>query len=251
MQLLKIGGNELDNPDFLAGLGRFVAESAEPMILVHGGGQAIAQLQDQLGLLPKKVDGLRVTDAESMRVVEMVLSGTANKLLVKAMLAAGVSAIGLSGVDGGLLHCHPKPHPTANLGFVGEITAVNSTLIQQLLAHNLTLLISPVSLEPTTHQSFNVNADEAACAIAAALDLSLLTFVSNVPGVLENGRLHPHLTPQQAETLITNGVITDGMIPKVRAALQAIARGVRQVRITNLAGLQTNSGTIFSRSTDA
>jgi acetylglutamate kinase len=246
MQLLKIGGNELDSVDFLAGLGAFVAQASEPMILVHGGGQAIAHRQTQLGLDRKKVDGLRVTDAASMDVVEMVLSGTANKLLVKTLLAAGVNAIGLSGVDGNLLHCQKKAHPTADLGFVGETTAVNAPLLHQLLKLTPALVISPVSLDPTTHQSYNVNADEAASAIAAALDASLLTFVSNVPGVLENGRLHPHLTPQQTETLIANGVITDGMIPKARAALNAVAKGVNQARITNLAGLQANTGTIFS-----
>jgi acetylglutamate kinase len=119
-------------------------------------------------------------------------------------------------------------------------------LINQLLAQGLTILLSPISLGDDGN-SYNVNADDAASALAKALHAELVTFVSNVPGVLENGRLLPTLTPMQTERLINQQIITDGMIPKVRAATKMIADGVAQARITNLAGLENGTGTIFSR----
>ena len=112
MRVLKIGGNELSDPDFIALLGKSAAylinEIGSPLVIVHGGGRAIASLQTQLGLETIKVDGLRVTDPESLNVAQMVLSGQSNKIVVKALLSAGVDALGLSGVDGGLLRCRKK-----------------------------------------------------------------------------------------------------------------------------------------------
>ncbi len=244
MNIYKIGGNELDDPHFLSRLADGIAKLGEPAVIVHGGGKAIADLQAKLGLSTVKVDGLRVTDGESLTVAEMVLSGHANKLIVRALLAAGVQAVGISGVDGGLLRCQKKEHPTADLGFVGQIVEVNAGLIEYLIDGGVTAVISPISLG-LDGQSYNVNADEAAMSIANALNANLLTFISNVPGVLKNGQLIPTLTIQQTETLIANGVITDGMVPKVRAALDAVAQGVAQARIVNLDGLIQSGGTYF------
>ncbi len=245
--IIKVGGNELADPEFLQGLARNVAQilaqNGRLPIIVHGGGQAIARLQTSLGLETRKVDGLRVTDAASLEAAEMVLSGHSNKLIVKALLAEGLDALGLSGVDGRILYAHKKQHP-ADLGYVGEITAVNTAPIQQLTDLGYIVVLSPISLgaDGTT---YNVNADEAATAVAAALRAGQLDFVSNVPGVLQDGRLLPSLSITAAEQLITDGVITDGMIPKVRAALTAVARGVPQARIVNLDKLAKNGGTIF------
>ena len=245
--VIKVGGNELADPAFLPGLAQNVAQmmaqNGRSPIIVHGGGQAIARLQASLGLETRQVDGLRVTDAASLEAAEMVLSGHSNKLIVKALLAAGVDALGLSGVDGRILQAAKKQHP-ADLGYVGEITAVNTDPIQQLTDLGYVAVLSPISLGRDGH-TYNVNADEAATAVAAALNAEQLDFVSNVPGVLQDGRLLPSLTPAAAAQLIANGVITDGMIPKVRAALTAVARGVPQARIVNLAGLARNGGTIF------
>jgi acetylglutamate kinase len=246
MHILKIGGNELDSKDFLSRLAQYVAAQVAPVVIVHGGGRAIADLQARLGLPTIKVDGLRVTDADSLTVAEMVLSGLANKRLVTALLASGVDAVGLSGVDGGLLRCQKKAHPTADLGYVGQITAVRTDLITDLLARGITAVISPISLGSDNHP-YNVNADEAAAAVALALQADLLDFVSNVPGVLENGRIFPHLTPAQCDSLRHNGVIQGGMIPKVQAALDAVVQGVAQARIVNMAGLLSNGGTWFSQ----
>ncbi|MCB8959846.1 MAG: acetylglutamate kinase [Ardenticatenales bacterium] len=245
MRVIKIGGNELDSQSFLDGLAATIANLNEPVIVVHGGGQAIAELQSKLGLTTTKVDGLRVTDADSLRVAEMVLSGHANKLLVRALQAAGVNAIGLSGVDAGLLQCEKKQHPTADLGYVGTIVRVNGALLHNLVAQGLTPVISPISVG-ADHHAYNVNADEAATAVAAALPADLLDFVSNVPGVLQADQLIPQLTPAATQTLIDDGVIHGGMIPKVGAALSALEAGVAQVRIVNLAGLANGAGTRFT-----
>lgn len=248
-RIIKIGGNEMNTPGFLEELARQIANlsaaTAEPLVIVHGGGQEIAALQSRLGIEPVKVDGLRVTDAESLAVAQMVLSGHTNKAIVKALLAAGLDAAGLSGVDGGLLRCRKKQHPTADLGLVGEIIAVRAGLLAHFVAQGIVPVISPISLGEDG-QTYNVNADEAAGAIARAIPADTLDFVSNVPGVLHDGRLLPELTPTQADSLIAAGVINGGMIPKVRAALDALDRGVSRVRIVNLAGLGCGGGTVFS-----
>jgi acetylglutamate kinase len=246
MRVLKIGGNELDDGAFLAGLAQAVAAAGEPVIIVHGGGRAIADLQSRLGLTPVKVDGLRVTDAPSLAIAQMVLSGQTNKQIVAALLAAGVDAVGLSGVDRGLLRCRKKEHPTADLGFVGEIVEVRGEILEQLLGQGVTPVISPISLG-LDGQIYNVNADAAAAAVAQAVHAELLDFVSNVAGVLQAGRVIPALTAAETEQLIAASVISDGMVPKVRAALEAVAQGVSRARIVNLAGLAQSEGTFFTK----
>ena len=245
MRILKIGGNELSDPDFIALLGKSAAylinEIGSPLVIVHGGGRAIASLQTQLGLETIKVDGLRVTDPESLNVAQMVLSGQSNKIVVKALLSAGVDALGLSGVDGGLLRCRKKEHPTADLGYVGEIVEVRSDLLDKLVSLGLTPVLSPISLG-MDGLTYNVNADEAASAVARACRAEELVFVSNVPGVLYEGELVPSLTAMEVEKYIKKGIINGGMIPKVRSALQAVVSGAARVRIVNLAGLLTGSG---------
>ncbi|MCB9422859.1 MAG: acetylglutamate kinase [Ardenticatenaceae bacterium] len=246
MHVIKIGGNELDSPGFLEALAQAVAASSEPVTIVHGGGKAIADLQAKLGLATIKVDGLRVTDTDSLAVAQMVLSGQANKAIVMALLAAGVDAVGLSGVDGGLLRCQKKVYPTADLGLVGEIVEVRAKLIEMLAEKGITAVISPISLG-YDGQAYNVNADEAASAVALALQADILHFISNVPGVIYKDDVLAELTPAQTEDLIAHGVIRDGMVPKVRAALQAIELGVPQARIGNLAGLAAAEGTVFTK----
>ncbi len=245
MYVLKIGGNELDAPGFLEALATAVAQRGEPVVVVHGGGKTIAGLQRRFGLVPVKLNGLRVTDAETLSVAEMALSGNANKRLVRALLAAGVDAVGLSGVDGGLLRCQKKIVAGGDLGFVGEISSVRASLLHGLLQQGTSVVLSPISLGPEG-DAYNVNADEAAAAVAETLKASDLDFVSNVPGVLMQEQLLASLTPAQTETLIREGVIAGGMIPKVQAALAAVARGVVQARIVDLAGLTTDGGTRFS-----
>ncbi len=247
-RIIKIGGNEMNAPGYLWELAQQAARLADregrPPVLVHGGGQDIAMWQTRLELPTVKVDGLRVTDAESLIVAQMVLSGHTNKAIVKEMLKVGLNAIGLSGVDGGLLRCHKKPHATADLGLVGEIESVNTALLTTLIDAGLTLVVSPISLG-TDGMTYNVNADEAAGAIARALGAETLDFVSNVPGVFHESVILPTLTQAEAEELIATGIISGGMIPKVRTALEAVAQGVPAVRIVNLSGLASGGGTVF------
>jgi acetylglutamate kinase len=246
MQVLKIGGNELSDTTFMAQLGRTVAAMDEPAVIVHGGGRAIADMQARLGLKTVKVDGLRVTDADSLAVSQMVLSGQTNKSVVVALLASGVEAVGISGVDGGILRCVKKQHPATDLGFVGHIVEVRGRFVQALVAQGITPVISPISLG-LEGQIYNVNADEAAGAIAAALQARVLSFVSNVPGVLgQDKRLIPTLTLVQTERLIQLGIIRDGMVPKVQAALRVVGQGVPRARIVNMSGLTNGGGTSFS-----
>lgn len=252
--VLKVGGNELDDPAFLAGLvtALRVLRQGHRVALVHGGGKAIAQLQERLSLRPLFVDGLRVTDDASLDVAEMVLSGQVNKRLVGRLVAEGIPALGLSGVDNGLFRVVKMVHQQHDLGWVGDIVATQPDPVRLLMDHGLTPVISPISLGVDGH-TYNVNADHAAAALAHALEAQELVFVSNVPGVLRgagNGtgaECLPLLTPSQVEALIGSGEIQGGMVPKVRSALQALDAGVAQVRITNLDGLCVGGGTCFQQ----
>ncbi|MGB1252513.1 MAG: acetylglutamate kinase [Candidatus Promineifilaceae bacterium] len=248
MRVLKVGGNELSDSNFLAGLAHAIAtlSKLEPVVIVHGGGRAIADLHTQLGIATIKVDGLRVTSGRSLGIAEMVLSGQANKLLVRALLAVGVDALGISGVDAQLLTAKKKAHPTTDLGYVGEVAAVRTNVLERLLSQGFVPVVSPISAD-SNQQPYNINADEAATAIASALQADLFDFISNVPGVLNEGNPIPSLTVTEANALIESGVVYGGMIPKVNAALSAVAKGVKRTRIVNLAGLLTDSGTVFSQ----
>ena len=244
--VLKFGGSEIARPGFLTTMVEAVArlrERASPVI-VHGGGKEIASLQRRLGLQPQFIDGLRVTDDESLAVAEMVLSGRVNKRVVATLVQAGIPAMGLSGVDGGLLRVERMSHPAGDLGWVGRIVQVDPTPLLALLRAGFVPVISPISLGLDGH-TYNVNADHAATAIARALGADRLAFVSDVPGVLVAGQCVRAITPDQAEQWIHEAIITGGMVPKVRAALEAIHSGVPQALITDLQGLLTDSGTAF------
>jgi len=242
--VLKIGGNELESEEFLEGLTRTVGAlraKAQP-IIVHGGGSKIAQIQGLLGLEARFIDGLRVTDEESLQVAEMVLSGTTNKRLTARLVAAGIPAMGLSGVDWGLLRAERLIHPAGDLGMVGRIVSVNAQGLETILRNGLVPVISPISLG-LDGKTYNVNADHAATAIAPAMHASALVFVTNVPGVVVGNRTVPLLDPGQAENLVASGTINGGMTPKIRSALKAVSAGVPEVRITDLRGLLDGGGT--------
>jgi acetylglutamate kinase len=247
MRVIKIGGNELSDPGFVTGLAQSVADlraAGEELVILHGGGRDIAGMQTRLGLEPIKVDGLRVTDLESLQVAQMVLSGHTNKLIVKALLAEEVDALGISGIDGGMLRCRKRSHPKVDLGYVGEVVEVRTGRLHELTQLGFTVVLSPISLG-LDGLTYNVNADEAASAVALAVGAAQLDLVSNVPGVLSGREILPSLTPRQTEQLIAGGVVSGGMIPKVRAAVDAIQCGVAQARIVNLAGLAAGGGTVF------
>lgn len=243
MLVLKVGGNEIDDANFLTGFANAIAKMNETPVVVHGGGKEIADLQLKFGLTPRFVEGLRVTDEQSLAIAEMILSGRVNKRIVAALLAAGVDAIGLSGVDRGLVRAEKMQHPGGDLGRVGKVVSVRGEVLRELVTQKIVPVVSPISLG--ADGAYNVNADSVACAIAASLNADAVVFVTNVAGVQQDGQVIPTLTAQQVETLIKSQVIKGGMIPKVRAALDALAGGAKAARITNLDGLLNGSGTTF------
>jgi acetylglutamate kinase len=242
--VLKVGGNELDDPQFVGAFTRAVAAMRPVPVLVHGGGKEIGLVQQALGGVPRFVAGLRVTDETALAAAQMVLCGSVSTRLVAALLAAGADAQGLSGVDRGLITVEKQEHPEGDLGWVGRPVAVRAAVLHELLGHGVLPVVAPISHGPGG--VYNVNADEAAGAIAAALGASQVVFVTNVPGVLVGGELAPRLTRAEVEALIGDGTISGGMIPKVRAALAALDAGVAAARITNLGGLE-DGGTIIVR----
>ena len=246
-RVIKVGGNELDDTAFVRALVRAVKELAEPPVLVHGGGKEIRALQERLGLVPQYVDGLRVTDLESLAVVQMVLAGRINKRLVAALTAEGVDAFGMSGVDRAAVKAEKLEHPNGDLGWVGRVVAVRAEVFRHLLADGVVPVLSPICWAPDGSM-FNVNADHVAQAVARGLAAEALVFVSNVPGVLAGEQLVPRITPPDAEALIQEGVIAGGMLPKIRSALEAVADGVASVCITDLQGLVRGTGTVIARS---
>lgn len=244
--VLKVGGNELDDVDFLVGLANAVAavqRDGHAPVIVHGGGKAVTDLQTRLGLQEQRVEGLRVTDDASMDVVEMVLSGLINKRIVRALVNAGIRAAGVSGVDDGTIYVEKMWHPLGDLGRVGEVQDVDDHLLRTLIAADIVPVVSPVSFGSLDALSYNVNADHAATAIAAKLGAIKLVFISNVPGILVAERVVRAVTASQAEQWIDEGIIFGGMIPKVRSAVEAVRGGVAQAVITNLAGVQDGTGT--------
>ncbi|MBK8025609.1 MAG: acetylglutamate kinase [Chloroflexi bacterium] len=247
-QVIKISGHELDSPEYVEAFVRVVAALPEPPVIVHGGGKEISQLQERMGITPQYVDGVRVTDADSLALVEMVLCGMINKRLVRNFVNGGVQAIGLSGVDFGLVRATKMAHLSVDMGFTGEVAMVRPDPLLALLAAGLTPIIAPICLG--TASNFNVNADHVSGALAAAIGAEQLVFLSNVPGVMLDGQVLPTLTDAQTEAMIGDQTIFGGMIPKVRTATGALRRSVRAVVITNLDGLRDGTGTTITAITE-
>ena len=201
------------------------------VVLVHGGGPEISDMMNKLGKKPEFVTGLRVTDKETVDIVQMVLAGTVNKNLVTLLQMKGGHAVGLSGMDGGIIEAKVKDE---RLGFVGEITKIRTQPITDLLEKNYIPVISTVASD---HQGnvYNINGDTAAAFIAGALGAARLIMMTDVAGILRDkddpASLIPHLTVSEAHELYKEGVISGGMIPKVDCCIEAIRAGVQNVTI--------------------
>lgn len=230
VRVVKIGGNEIERPEWLAACARALVR-LDPVVVVHGGGRAVSALSRRLGLPVEQRGGLRITPPEVAEVVELVLGGPINRQVVAALRAAGLDAVGLSGVDGGLLTARPSGE---DLGHVGEITAVRAALLESFLLAGLTPVIAPMAPGAEPGPPFNVNADDAAAAIAGALGALELLLVSDVAGVQVDGAVRPVLDAGDVETLIELGVAAGGMAAKLRAATAALRAGARAVRIGDL-----------------
>src|ERR1041385_551111 len=205
MRVLKIGGNQLDDPAFIAGAAQLVAKMDELPVIVHGGGKGIKALQEKLGIVPQYVDGLRVTDAATLEIVMMVLCGQANLNIVSALVRAGVEAQGFNGADRGLLRGKAVVRPNGSLGRVGEVSAVRSDIIREALAAKIVPVIAPVLLGEDGG-FFNANADKAAGAVAAAIGAKQVVFLTDVPGVMYDGSRLDTITQPQIQGLIRDSI---------------------------------------------
>lgn len=202
-------------------------------IIVHGGGKEISKWVNKVGMTPEFVNGLRVTDNETMEIVEMVL-GKVNKSLVQLVESLGVRAIGVSGKDGGLLKVEKKLSEGKDIGYVGEVTEVNADILYDLLEKDFLPIVCPIGLDED-YQTYNVNADDAACAIARAMEAEKLAFLTDMEGVYKNPQdpstLISELTVEEAEGLMAEGYIGGGMLPKLHNCIDAIENGVSRVHI--------------------
>lgn len=201
------------------------------VVLVHGGGPEISKLMDRLGKEVSFVDGLRVTDAETMDIVQMVLTGKINKSLVTLLESRGGNAVGISGVDGRLIEARQKD---PRLGFVGDITGVNIRPVLDLLEKGYIPVVSTVGAGPDG-SVYNINGDTAAAHIAGALGAIRLLLMTDIDGIRgdkdDPATLIPELTREGAAKLIDDGTVSGGMIPKVECCLEALDRGVKNVVI--------------------
>jgi len=200
-------------------------------VIVHGGGHAIGSMLKRLQIGSHFVDGLRVTDAEVMEVVEMVLSGSINKEITALLNLHGAKAIGVSGKDAGMIQAAPIDFD--KYGYVGKIVAIDESVIRNLVAERFIPVIAPIgSTGASDHPGFNINADTAAGHIAAALGARKIIFMTDTPGVKgSDGKFAHTLDEREIERLRNTGVIAGGMIPKVEACLHAVSAGVKKAHI--------------------
>jgi acetylglutamate kinase len=227
-RVVKIGGAALNDAAWLQVFAEAAASANAPLVIVHGGGPDITALSERLGIEVQWHGGRRVTPPAALDVASMVLTGRVNKRIVAALLAAGVDAVGLSGVDGGLIRADIAEGGA--LGRVGRVASVRSSLITALIAGGHTVVVSPISLGPDG-EALNVNADDAAAAVAASLGATELVFLTDVPGVRDAAGLRRWLDSSEAAALVDSGVAFGGMGVKLGAGVRALQSGVPSVRI--------------------
>ena len=244
--VVKFGGHAMGEPEYVASFAADIAlldqVGARPVV-VHGGGPQIGEMLTKLEIKSNFVDGLRVTDEATISVVEMVLAGGINKALVAAIAGAGGRAVGISGKDGGLIRARKllgksraegsAIEQAVDLGFVGEPEQINTDVLNALNAANLIPVVAPVGSD-AAGETYNINADTVAAAIAVALEARKVIFMTDVDGVLSDGKeLISYLNTATAEDLIANKVISGGMVPKTQAALDCVKANVRSAHIIN------------------
>ena len=236
--VIKIGGRsaaQLSRLDALCADMANLQTVARP-VLVHGGGAEVSELSKKLGLEPQFIDGIRMTTGPEMDVVDMVLAGLMNTRLLRRAAKAGLRAVGLSGVDAGLWRAQSigagadgQPNRT------GRVVSINPEVVHHLSTGGYAPILSSVAVD-ADGDGLNINADDAALALAEALHANALIYVSDIPGVLKDGAVISRLTPKRIEAEIATGVIQGGMIPKVRASASALTHGVRRVVIGDYEG---------------
>ena len=242
--VVKLGGHAMGDPESLADFARDITlmkQCGVHPIIVHGGGPQIGQMLKRLDITSNFIDGLRVTDKATIEVVEMVLAGRINKGIAAAINQQGGRAVGLSGKDANLMVARKLMHTMrdastgaeteVDLGFVGQPSTINVDMLNNLIASDLIPVIAPIAIG-TAGETFNINGDTAAGAIAGAMQASRLLLLTDVPGVKDgSGAVLDEMTTDTANKLIADGVIQGGMIPKVGTALDALGQGVEAVVI--------------------
>ena len=230
--VVKFGGNAMGDDEAMADFARDVVlmkQVGMHPVIVHGGGPMINEMLTKLGIKSEFIRGKRVTDKATVEVVEMILSGLVNKRIVQAINDQGGRAVGISGKDDDLMVCE---HDDPELGFVGRPVEMNVQVIRDLNEAGIIPVIAPVATGTEDNETFNVNGDTAAGAIAGALQADRLLLLTDVAGVKDKaGDVITQMSPEQVAVLIEDGTISGGMIPKVETALKAVREGVRAVVI--------------------
>ena len=231
MIFVKIGGVVATDADRLTALlADFAHLKQRAPVLVHGGGKEVTAFSEQLGLKAEFKDGIRLTSPEEMDVVDMVLGGKINIDLVRRACAAGLDAVGLGGQDGGVFTGVPRQMEGLSPNRTGRVTASRTRLLEVLISGGFFPVVNSTSMDGSG-RGLNINADEAAQELAIAAQAEALVFISDIPGVLKEGKVIPRLDEAALEAEIASGVIGGGMIPKVRSAHQAVKAGVGKVVI--------------------
>lgn len=238
--VIKYGGNAMNNPEIIKTIMQDIATlkivGVNP-ILVHGGGPEINTMLERLNIKSKFEGGLRVTDADTMEVVQMVLGGKVNKNIVSTLNTMGVKAIGLCGKDGNLIEVEKMPIKNGiDLGFVGQIKKINTKILETLASDEYIPVIATIGTD-SEGNSYNVNADTVAGEIGGAMKAEKLMFLTDIDGIRTNEKdpstLIQEITVDKINQLIKDGVISGGMIPKVNGCINAINQGIKSVIITN------------------
>jgi acetylglutamate kinase len=237
LSVIKIGGNIIDDEQKLAGFLHVFASVKGKKILVHGGGKLATKLAEGLGIQQQMIDGRRITDAETLKIVTMVYAGTINKNIVAQLQARGCEAMGLTGADGNAILAHKRVHPTIDYGFVGDVDGINTSLLTSLLLLDKTLVFAPITHDGKG-QLLNTNADTIAQEIARGLSSSFTTtlvYSFEKSGVLLNAdddqSVISRIDPDYYQELKQRQVIFAGMIPKLDNAFAALNSGVTKVII--------------------
>lgn len=227
--VLKCGGSSIDSlsDSFYQNIVTLKESGLKP-IIVHGGGPAIEVALNQLNIKGEFINGLRKTTSEVMDVVEMVLTGTVNSAIVRKVNEFGIQAVGLSGSDSELLTAEPKD--LEKLGYVGDVTDVNTSLLTKLMDIGVVPVIAPIGIDEEGVR-YNINADTAAGSIAKSLEAKQLVFVTDVPGIMQKDKLIDSITEREILQLISEGTIYGGMIPKVTAAIESLGENLNEAMI--------------------
>ena len=237
--VIKVGGKIVEESDSLGSLLDRFAAIEGCKVLIHGGGRSATRIAERMGIESRMVDGRRITDSDTLQVVTMVYGGLVNKSIVAQLQARGINALGLTGADCNIIRAHKRPVATIDYGFVGDVECADGNMLSALIGQGITPIIAPLTHDGKGNL-LNTNADtmaaETAKALAAHYDVTLI-YCFEFPGVMRNPEeaesLIPTITRESYRTLLADGTVSGGMIPKIDNAFNAIENGVKEVIITS------------------